>query len=83
MRRAAKAPVASCWLETAAAEDVALAAAEAEEAPEEAPVPAAELADEGLLLEVVMVAAARDELAETRAAVAFLVPHCSLLLQVV
>ena len=72
-RRAPNAPVAICCPGTANAEDVE--DAPAEDAPE-APEAAAELIDE-VVLEV-MVAAAAAELAATKTAVAFLVPHFSL-----
>lgn len=75
MRMAAKAPVAICWLVAGEEEEAAVAEA-VEEEPEEPPDEEAELAAAELMVEV-MVAAARDSLAETRTAVAFLVPHTS------
>lgn len=83
IRTAAKAPVAICWLLIAGEEEeAALAdAVEEPEAPPELPdvVAADEPEEEAAVLMVVAVAPARDSLAETRAAVAFFVPHFSLL----
>lgn len=77
MRMAAKAPVATCWLTAGEELEAAVAEAVAEALPEPPDVaPEPELAD-AEFMEEVMVAAARDSLAETRAAVAFLVPHTS------
>lgn len=86
MRMAAKAPVATFWL-TAGEEDVAAAPDAVLEALAEPPEADPDVAAEpelaaAELMEVVMVAPARDSLAETRAAVAFLVPQTSFSVQV-
>lgn len=78
MRIAAKAPVAMCWLVAGEEDEAAVAEAVLEAEPPD--VPAAELAA-AELMEEVMVAPARDSLAETRAAVAFLVPQTSAVVQ--
>jgi hypothetical protein len=79
MRMAAKAPVATCWLTAGEEDEAAVADADAEEPPEppEPDVAAEPELEAAELMEVVMVAPARDSLAETRAAVAFLVPQTS------
>lgn len=79
MRTAAKAPVANCWLvATAAAEEEEVAAAAADV---EALLAVAEAGAELAAAEVMVECAAAWE-ALTRTAVAFFVPHCSLLMQV-
>jgi hypothetical protein len=74
---AAKAPVATCWLIAGEELVAAVAAAVAEELPEPPDVAAEPELAAAELMEEVIVADARDSLAETRAAVAFLVPHTS------
>ena len=78
MRIAAKAPVATFWL--LAGEELEAVLPEAVEEAEE-PLDAVEAPDEAIELEEVMVAAALASLAETRTAVAFLVPHFSFVVQ--